>query len=386
MSNRPNDFDDDDFRFDDDDDNDDFRFDDDTGVDFDGGLGDDFDADLPTLEDDTDSEGRGPSRTFIIIAAVMIILFVVAIGLLIFLSRPSGPTPFELTSTAIANQNATVIAQGLETSTQAVILGLTETQNAINAELTAQAPTATETPTPSPSPTETPTVDPTQIAATTIALQTSAALTQAALPPALPTLGVGDVDPLVIQQAATSVAGVFLTQVPGQFGQPFESIQLTSTAVASGLQQQSQQNGAIIGVVAQAVTPASGILQTQIAFDGQVDPVAVELTSTAVADLFGTAIASGQGGGGEVSLPAVAQTATRLAELLVQPTVGDGGGGVIASPTAEGSFARATELPDTGLFDDIAAGSPAGLGAIILAIVGLIGVIVISRRLRSINK
>src|SRR5262245_54201754 len=121
MSNRPNDFDDDDFRFDDDDDNDDFRFDDDTGVDFDGGLGDDFDADLPALDDDTDSEGRGPSRTFIIIAAVMIVLFIVAIGLLIFLSgRSNIPSEFELQSTAIAETNAVVIAQGFETSTQAV--------------------------------------------------------------------------------------------------------------------------------------------------------------------------------------------------------------------------------------------------------------------------
>jgi len=499
MSNRPNDFDDDDFRFDADDD--DFRFDADDDVDFDGGLGDDFDADLPALDDDdtTDGESRGPSRTFILIAAVMIILFIVAIGALVFISRDTGPSPFELTSTAIANQNATVIAQGLETSTQSAVLLLTETQIAIESTLTAQAPTATPTPSPSPSPTVPPTIDPTQIAATQIALSTSQALTQQALPPQIATLDIGDIPPERLAQAATAVAAIFQTQIPGPFalpqgggvqpdiaatstlvaefiqtqvaqlGEPIgpvaqaftpvaevlaaaavvsggnapvvavtatavanalqteiaapvgnipgpqvaqiatvvaqvlqgESqpqtggsggvlpldVQLTSTAVAGGLAAEAQgPGGAIIGIVAQAATPAVGIFQTEIAFQGQVDPVAVQLTSTAVADLFGTALA-GQGGGGEVSLPAVAQTATALAQILgQQPTLEQGGGA--ASPTAEGTTfgPRPTALPDTGLFDDIAGGTPGGLGGIVLAIVGLVGVIVISRRLRANNK
>jgi hypothetical protein len=495
MSNRPNDFDDDDFRFDDDDDS--FRFDDDNDINFNGGLGDDFDADLPTLDDDTDTEGRGPSRTFIIIAAVMIILFVVAIGALVLISRPSGPTPIELTSTAIAIANATTIAQGLETATQGVVFGITQTQDALNATLTAQAPTETPTPSPSPTATQTPTVDPTQVAATAIALNTQIALTQAALPPALPTLSAAEAGLERIQQAATAVAAVLLTQVPGavvgvpaqpdvaatstalveiiqtqvsaQVGEPvgpvaqvftpvaqilstaivlpggnapvvqqtatavadvlqteiaqptgnvpapqleqvatlvaqvlqdqavqpitggvsLESLLLTSTSVAAGLQAEVLgPDDSVIGVVAQAVTPVGDIFLTQIA--GQVNPTDVAATATAVSDLFATALAEAGQGGGNVSLPAVAQTATELARLLQQPTIADAGGGVIASPTIEGgtSFGppRPTALPDTGLFDDIAAGSPAGMGAIVLAVAGLLGVIIISRRLRTLNK
>lgn len=490
MSNRPNDFDDDDFRFDADDD--DFRFDADDDVDFDGGLGDDFDADLPALDDEVgDAEGRGPSRTFIIIAAIMIILFIVAIGVLVFLSRDTGPTPFEQTATAIAIANATTIAQGLETSTQSAFLLLTETQIAAEATLTAQAPTVTPTPSPSPTATSTPTIDPTNVAATAIALNTQLALTQQAQPPQVATLDIGDIPPERLAQAATAVAAIFQTQIPGPFlpqtqpdvaatstsiaqfiqtqvvsdpagpvaqlftpvaeilgtavvlpgsgnapviavtataianalqteiaapvgnipapqveqiativaqilqsqSQPQvivgvlpQDVQLTSTAVAGGLAAEAQgPGGAIIGIVAQAATPAVGLFQTEIAFQGQVDPLAVQLTSTAVADLFGTALA-GQGGGGEVSLPAVAQTATALAAILQQPTLDQGGG--VASPTAEGTTfgPRPTALPDTGLFDDIAGGSPGGLGAILLAIAGLIGVIVISRRLRASNK
>lgn len=480
MSNRPPD----DFRFDDDDD---FPFDNDDDTSFDGGLGDDFDEDLPALEEEEEPGGRGPSRTFIVIAALMIILFLVAIVALIFLAnRDTGPTPFEITSTAIAQINATTIAQGFETQTQAANLLLTETQIAFNATLTAQAPT--DTPSPSPSPTiptatPTPTLDATLAAATAIQLQTEAALTQAA---ALPILEIGDVPIERIRQAATAVALIFQaeiqrqgggvpdieatstaiaevisTQVFGEVIEPSgpvvqavtpvaqilqtaivipggigdaaiqatstavanllqteialpsgnvpapqvalaataianvlqaapavviapEAFQATSTAVASGLQEQAEIPGAgIIGIVAQAATPAAGIFQTEIAFTGQLDPTAVQLTSTAVADIFATALA-GQGGG-QVSIDAVAQTATALANLLQQPTQA----GVI-TPTPEGgtpSFQpRPTELPDTGLFDDIAAGSPAGLGAIVLTMMGLIAVIVISRRLRAINK
>jgi hypothetical protein len=81
---------------------------------------------------------------------------------------------------------------------------------------------------------------------------------------------------------------------------------------------------------------------------------------------------------------AVALTATALANLL-QPTAADQGGG-IATPTIEGGTpigALPTALPDTGLFDDLAAGGTASLGGLALAMFGLVGLILVSRRLRS---
>jgi hypothetical protein len=87
-----------------------------------------------------------------------------------------------------------------------------------------------------------------------------------------------------------------------------------------------------------------------------------------------------------IEVNAVALTATALANLL-QPTIEGSGGGQVASPTAEGGPVGPlpTALPDTGLFDDLAAGGSGSLGGLVLAIMGLLGVIVISRRLRAAN-
>lgn len=96
---------------------------------------------------------------------------------------------------------------------------------------------------------------------------------------------------------------------------------------------------------------------------------------------------NGQGGGDDAtptpesgipSLNAVQQTATALAELFSQqPTqavVTPGPGVVPTQPTA---------LPDSGLFDDLAGGNPSLL---FLAAFGLLGVIFVTRRLRSGNR
>jgi hypothetical protein len=87
-----------------------------------------------------------------------------------------------------------------------------------------------------------------------------------------------------------------------------------------------------------------------------------------------------------IEVNAVALTATALAGLLQQPTL-DQGGGQAATPTAEGGPVGPlpTALPDTGLFDDLAAGGAGSLGGLVLAVFGLLGVIVISRRLRAAN-
>ncbi|MBZ0292673.1 MAG: hypothetical protein K8L99_08955 [Anaerolineae bacterium] len=279
MSNRS------DFEFDNDDefefDDDEFQFEDDDDIDFEGGLGDDFqDEDLAFDEDQ--EEGRGPSRTFIAIAGLMILLFIVALVALFFLSN-RGPSELDVTRTAIALINSTTIAQGLETETQQAFDRLTETQLAFEMTQTAQAPTATPTSTLTPTETATPPLDATDIAATQIAIQAELDMTASAQP--------------------------------------------SPTREPSG-------------------TPPPGVSD----------------------------------------INAVAQTATALAGVLQPPTeVADGqGGGVVATPTGEGfGEPLPTALPDTGLFDDLAAGGGGSLGLLALAIVGLAGVIFVSRRLRT---
>ncbi len=286
MSNRSDfDFDDDDdFQFDND--NDDFSFEDDDDIDFEGGLGDDFDDDELTFEDQ-EADSRGPSRTFVLIAALMIGLFIVALVALFLLSggANTGDTPIQLTSTAIAQINETTIALGVQTETQQAFDRLTETQQALDLTLTAQAPTATPTSTLTPTATVTPPLDATDQAATAIAQQL--ALTQTAL------------------------------------AQPTNTIQPSDT-------------------------PAGGVSD----------------------------------------ISAVAQTATALASILL-PTIDDTGqgGGAIATPTQEGGFGvLPTALPDTGFLDDLAAGGPGSAGVLMLAVIGLLGVIVVSRRLRTTNQ
>ncbi len=292
MSNRSDfDFDDDDFNFDDDNDNNDFRFDDDDDVDFESGLGDDFgDDDLTFDEEEADS--RGPSRTFVIIAAVLILMFVVALVALFLLSGMGrGLTPFEITSTAIAQINETVLAQGLETETQQAFDRMTETQVAADLTATANAPTATPTNTLTPSPTETPPPDLTDAAATAIAEQLL--------------------------------------------------FDLTATALSDEA--------------------------TRQALPGVSPPVTQDTNG----------------------LNAVALTATALAQVLLPTTAPDDGqgGGVVATPTREGGFGPIpTALPDTGLFDDLAAGGSGSMGVLLLAIAGLAGVIFGARRLRTVNR
>jgi hypothetical protein len=217
MSNRSDfDFDNDDEEFDFGDQ--DFDFEDEDDIDFESGLGDDFgDEDLTFDEDE--EESRGPSRTFVVIAALMIGLFVVALVALLLLSGvlDTGPSEIDITRTAIAEINATVLAQGAETETQSAVLLLTETQVAFDLTQTALAPTATPTATPTELPTETPTIDPTDAAATAIAQQLALTQTALARPTDTPTLEpttVADIG--AVAQTATALASILLPTVdPG---------------------------------------------------------------------------------------------------------------------------------------------------------------------------
>ena len=140
MSNR---FDDDDFKFDDDDFGDENTFDIDTG--FDNDLEED---DLPPLDDEEDvSASRGPSRTFLVIAGVIILLFVVALVALVLIVSNQGPAPVALTATAesgtIIAANATTFANATETAVALEQFNLQQTQAAFNLTQTALVPTAT---------------------------------------------------------------------------------------------------------------------------------------------------------------------------------------------------------------------------------------------------
>jgi len=274
--------DDDDFNFDDKDfdfgddaeagatGGDDFSFEDESEGEFTFGEDTDFDIgdDAPELGDNDGERDGGISRPFIIIAALMILLFVGGLIAVVVISSNQGPSPFDLEVTArVATNNAVLLA-----------LNATETQSAIDFGMTQTAalftPTPSVTPSPSRAPTITPTppLDQTQVAATSIVLT---ALEQ------------------------TRVAGL-PTNTPTPQTQTFESVQLTATALALLL---------------------------------------------------------GQGGG---------------------PTQ------EVFTPGTPGT-ARPTALPDTGLFDDLAAGSPNSMSLLALMALVLVIVIAVSRRLRTVN-
>lgn len=195
MSNRR-----DDFSFDDSDDffNDDSDpfgdLDDDSGVT--GGLGDSMGGDMPDLADEP--EPQGGNRTFVVLAVLLILLFVVGLGVILFLAtRQTGPTPVDLTRWAIETQNAQVVAFLAETQTQDVA-NIQQTQTALAASPTpsptltpSETPVPTDTP-PRPTITPTPTDDPTLLALQTLAadvmtLTAAAALTAQVTPPPPPT-------------------------------------------------------------------------------------------------------------------------------------------------------------------------------------------------------
>ncbi len=138
-----------DFDFEDDflsDDNEPFDFEEEEG--FSSGLGDEFGSDMPEIEEEP--EERGANRTFVFLAGIMIILFVAALAVVLFLAtRTTGPSDLELTASQVVLLNLTVESQMAGTSTQSAFnLGLT---------LTASAWTATPSPTLTPSETLTPT-------------------------------------------------------------------------------------------------------------------------------------------------------------------------------------------------------------------------------------
>jgi hypothetical protein len=123
------------------------------------------------------------------------------------------------------------------------------------------------------------------------------------------------------------------------------------------------------------ITPTPTLDETQAFANAILTQQADALTQTAIFLLTPQATEIPQVGPNEVAL-----TATALALLLApgnQPTL------VAGAPTQEilpGTLP--TQLPETGFFDDLAAGN-ANVGLIALMALGLVGVIVVSRRVRT---
>lgn len=208
-------FDDDDFKFDDKPSDDAFKFDDDApDIDLDDGkdTGFGFEADdMPELNE----EGSPPprtNRTFIYIAALMVILFLAGLVDVIFLAtRDTGPSPIELTRSAIQTQNADTQILINQTSTASVLIAQAQTG-------TASVPTATLTPIP---PTREPTITPTPELPTLDATQAfaNALLTQVANEATL-TAAAALITPTVAAPDANAVSltGTALAILLGQGG------------------------------------------------------------------------------------------------------------------------------------------------------------------------
>ncbi len=97
--------------------------------DIDFGGGDEYDEDF--FDDEPREERSGPNRAFIILAAVMIIVFILALGLILFLAtRDDGPNAVEQTRVAIEDFNATQAAFANQTATQSSILQTQEAEGA----------------------------------------------------------------------------------------------------------------------------------------------------------------------------------------------------------------------------------------------------------------
>ncbi len=227
--------DDDDFNFDDDFDfgdagkdaksgssqakkgDDDFSFDDDSpDINLDDDSPGEFgfeDQDMPELEEDEPAGERRSNRTFVILAAAMIVLFLIGLGVVLFLAlQPTGPTPIQQTATAIVLTNNAVALLIDQTSTANAVLALTQTATALT-----PLPTATAIPTETATPTILPTVDLTLEAQTAIAIQAQrdAEATQTALAVIPPT---AEINADSVALTATALASLLAPVNGGQGG------------------------------------------------------------------------------------------------------------------------------------------------------------------------
>lgn len=266
MSNRPNDPDDD-FRnlLDDDDDGfndpDDMVFDnfddDDNNLD-DIDFGDDDEGFDDFNETTEPAERSGPSRTFIIIAAILIIILLLGFGVLAFtLLGPKGPSPFDQTSTAIALTNDAIANFMTETS----VAGIDQGNQTATAQVQFDSATATAE-----SFNATATIEAQNSFATQTIEAQDAFATQTQI--AAGAVGTGTALAFEQQQSLTSTSaaetaiaggGSAATETPSGGVNP-NAIQETATALRASLLTQTQQavegGGAVVG------TPSGGAIAT----------------------------------------------------------------------------------------------------------------------------
>lgn len=219
--------DDDDFSFDDFEDDaetggDDFSYDDDS---FDEGdfdnedlFDDDEGDDLGFIEEGrSGGGGGGPSRAFLLIAGLLIIVLLAGVVLLFLAINGQGDQSINITRTFIANVNATTEHQILET----------QTQSAINAQLTQTAAAASPTPSPTSTPSPTPTDDLTATFAVLNATGT-AQVEQTQVAADMTLTALGNIEEVTEEATvAPTITGV----------SPVLAAQMTATAIAALFQQ-----------------------------------------------------------------------------------------------------------------------------------------------------
>lgn len=302
-------------------------FDDDLGFEDDdlGGLDTD-DEDFEFDEGDEEEEG-GRSRRFVILAALIIILFIVALGAIVLFALNRPPSDQDLTVTARIEYNNTQIAFGNQTATQSILF-----QNAT--ETAAALPTNTPTVTP---------ISDFDLTATGVAemetLQANLDTDGDGIPDAQDDDDDGDgipdeadLNPLIFDDAdGDGIGDGFATQTA-------EFVPTDDSPIA-------------------ALTQAE---QTRLALTPSATP-------------------GGVVSGGTLSITDVFATATALARTL---TTGTPSGQVTTTPGVFPTRPPSTgQLPDTGLFDGMS--GEQGLGMMALMAVGLVGVIFVSRRMRK---
>lgn len=389
------------------------------------GMGnDDFD-DLGTSDEDFDldefndeeAQSGGRSRRFILLAAFFVLLIIVGlVGIVFFALQGRGPTEFDITSTAIAEINATQQGFLIQTQTQSAIF-IDETSTA--AAIPSNTPTLTPSPTLTPEP-PTPTTE-INVSAQLVYIE-GAAETLEALQ-ALESSGQATPDPNVVgtlQPVATAQRGVETLEAIQTQDSAAIVILPTITAQAeqgTTVPEATTSSGAPVPAVTLVTDPnvtiplatadaivvapliplatayseardAAIVIIPEVTVEGGTQ-IALEGSATALGGialgpaLTQTALAltpvTTPGGG--LTANDVLLTATALAQTLSPITVTPGSAFDLTA-TRPAIFPTQTpgELPDTGLFDDIS--GVGGVGSMAILAVGLIGVIVLARRMR----
>jgi hypothetical protein len=319
------------------DDDDDLAFDDDNDLD----SFDDLDEDDDLLAgDDSLTEGGG-GRRFVMFAVAMVVLIILALVAFVFvITRPPPFDPIAVTSTRIAELNATAFVEATLTAEQ-ILLDTQATQTEL----------ARPTETPTPSPTETP--SPTQAI-----IRRPGDIDGDGIPDELDDDMDGDGIPNDVDDDMDG-DGIPNEIDPDSNGNGIPDVDEQPTGDATD----------VPPAIALTLTRES---ETQIA---------IGLTETFVAESGGPTNTPG----GIISGEAVLQTATAIALTLNAQAPGnltpittvDGG----IFPTRVPGDGIGGQLPDTGLFDDLASGQ--NLGIIFAMAIGLLGVIAVSRRLRK---